>query len=209
MSSKASSRIRPIHDEVCARIERFDPIARLARRRPDPLADRRRRRQSRISHRRQPTMIIFNARLQIERLGARGEGVANGTRGGRFGALCAARRNDHRRSRRRARKAGRGQDAEPRPHRAVFAAIFRSCGGCAVQTLALRAYAEWKRGLLAEALRRPALRGQASKHCVDAHGEGRRRATFHARIGRRRRDPHAVSWRRERIQSSRSTNAPC
>ncbi|MEK9662109.1 MAG: hypothetical protein VW644_10310 [Alphaproteobacteria bacterium] len=55
---------------------------------------------------------------------------------------------------------------------------FTRCGGCAVQHLAMPAYKTWKRGLVAAAL---AHRGIAMKidQIVDAHGDGRRRATLH------------------------------
>lgn len=59
---------------------------------------------------------------------------------------------------------------------------FTTCGGCAVQTLAPAPYAAWKRGLLAEALGRAGVAAEVDP-LVDAHGVGRRRATFHARTG--------------------------
>ncbi len=57
---------------------------------------------------------------------------------------------------------------------------FAHCGGCAVQTLAPPAYADWKRGLVEAALRNARLAVDVSP-LVEAHGEGRRRVTFHAR----------------------------
>ncbi len=57
------------------------------------------------------------------------------------------------------------------------------CGGCAVQTLAPTAYAEWKRGLVESALRYARVETHVGA-LVDAHGEGRRRATFHVRYGK-------------------------
>ena len=57
------------------------------------------------------------------------------------------------------------------------------CGGCAVQSLAPPAYAEWKRGLVVSALRYAGLDAEVSP-LVDAHGAGRRRVTFHARGAR-------------------------
>src|SRR5215813_2329867 len=53
---------------------------------------------------------------------------------------------------------------------------FGVCGGCALQHLATARYREWKRGLVSEALAQAGL---------DAHGDGRRRAVFHARRGQR------------------------
>src|ERR1700730_3820925 len=57
---------------------------------------------------------------------------------------------------------------------------FSHCGGCAVQTLAAPAYAQWKRDLVAATLRRAGLAIEVMD-LVDAHGQGRRRATFHTR----------------------------
>jgi 23S rRNA (uracil1939-C5)-methyltransferase len=61
-----------------------------------------------------------------------------------------------------------------------FCQYFSSCGGCAVQSLAREAYAQWKRDLVSEALQRAGLEADIAP-VVDAHGEGRRRATFHVR----------------------------
>ncbi len=59
---------------------------------------------------------------------------------------------------------------------------FTVCGGCAVQAWAEPAYAAWKRNLLVEQLARGGVAVPVAE-LVDAHGEGRRRATFHARVG--------------------------
>lgn len=61
---------------------------------------------------------------------------------------------------------------------------FAVCGGCQTQHWDFARYRDWKRGLVVEAL------GQASLDApvgdlIDAHGEGRRRAVFHARRGTR------------------------
>jgi 23S rRNA (uracil1939-C5)-methyltransferase len=53
------------------------------------------------------------------------------------------------------------------------------CGGCSVQHMELGAYRAWKRGLVVEALQRAGVKAEVAE-LVDAHGEGRRRATFHA-----------------------------
>jgi 23S rRNA (uracil1939-C5)-methyltransferase len=124
-------------------------------------------------------MIHLNARLKIERLGPRGEGVATGPEGTVFvpyalpGEVIVAEVDG-----------ARGKLVEVRtasPDRIPpFCRYFASCGGCAVQTLAFEPYAQWKKGLLSEALRQAGLRASVEE-LVDAHGEGRRRATFHAR----------------------------
>ena len=59
---------------------------------------------------------------------------------------------------------------------------FGACGGCALQHWAAAPYREWKRGLLVEALAQAgfAAAGALVDPLIDAHGEGRRRAVFHA-----------------------------
>jgi 23S rRNA (uracil1939-C5)-methyltransferase len=55
------------------------------------------------------------------------------------------------------------------------------CGGCAAQHMSLLLYRQWKRGLVTEALKREGVAAEVGE-LVDAHGAGRRRATFHARF---------------------------
>lgn len=121
----------------------------------------------------------FNARLEIGRLGPRGEGVAIGPQGAIAvpyalpGETVVADIDG-----------AQGKLVEvstPSPDRIpAFCRFFSSCGGCAVQTLAFKPYATWKRGLLTDAMRRAGL-SVIAEELVDAQGEGRRRATFHAR----------------------------
>jgi 23S rRNA (uracil1939-C5)-methyltransferase len=59
---------------------------------------------------------------------------------------------------------------------------FGVCGGCAVQHWATPKYRDWKRELVTTALARAGLEAPVGE-LIDAHGEGRRRATFHARRG--------------------------
>ena len=61
---------------------------------------------------------------------------------------------------------------------------FGVCGGCALQHLATARYRDWKRGLVTEALAQAGLDAPVDD-LVDAHGDGRRRAVFHARRGTR------------------------
>ena len=58
---------------------------------------------------------------------------------------------------------------------------FGRCGGCAAQHMSPPLYHEWKRGLVVEALKREGVAAEVGE-LVDAHGAGRRRATFHARF---------------------------
>jgi 23S rRNA (uracil1939-C5)-methyltransferase len=119
------------------------------------------------------------SRLTVDRLGARGEGVAQGPEGLIYvpyalaGETIAAEVDG-----------SRGTLVEvlaPSPSRiALFRRYFSRCGGCAVQKLAADSYARWKRDLVASALRRAGLAITVAD-LADAHGAGRRRATFHAR----------------------------
>ena len=120
--------------------------------------------------------------LTIERLGQRGEGVARSDEGTVFvpyalaGETILAEVDGERGTLVEVTKASPDRIPAFCPHYTV-------CGGCAVQTLAPGAYADWKVGLLTSALDHAGLR-VAVEPMIDAHGEGRRRATFHARFDR-------------------------
>jgi 23S rRNA (uracil1939-C5)-methyltransferase len=123
--------------------------------------------------------VVTRERLFVERLGHRGEGVARGRHGpvyvpyalpgdrivadveGERGTLVSVE-----------------ETAAHRP--APFCRHFGACGGCAVQTLAPSAYAAWKRAIVTTALANVGITAEVDP-LVDAHGAGRRRATFHAR----------------------------
>jgi 23S rRNA (uracil1939-C5)-methyltransferase len=60
---------------------------------------------------------------------------------------------------------------------------FGLCGGCAMQHWSLAEYHIWKRGLVVEALAHANLIAPVDEVMIDAHGQGRRRATLHARRG--------------------------
>jgi 23S rRNA (uracil1939-C5)-methyltransferase len=114
--------------------------------------------------------------IMIEGLSQRGEGLANGDvavpgalPGERVSALIDGQR-------------GRlVQILEVSPRRVPpICRYFGDCGGCATQHFASGLYADWKRGLLVAALARARVEAPVGK-LIDAHGEGRRRATFHAR----------------------------
>ncbi len=132
-------------------------------------------------------MIDLNARLHIDRLGARGEGISRGVRGLIFtpyalpGEDVIAEVDDE-----------RGKLVEvtkPSPDRiAACCPYFTICGGCAVQTLAPAAYAGWKRGLVDEALRNAGVKTEVAP-LRQAWGDGRRRAAFHSRNDQRG-NPH-------------------
>lgn len=119
--------------------------------------------------------------LHVERLGRRGEGVASlegravyvpyGLPGEAVMAVVAGER------------ARVTELVTPRPDRLdPICPYFGTCGGCAVQTLAPGPYGAWKRNLVATGLERAGVVAEVGD-VVDAYGEGRRRATFHAQFG--------------------------
>jgi 23S rRNA (uracil1939-C5)-methyltransferase len=73
----------------------------------------------------------------------------------------------------------------PSPERITpFCPHFGICGGCAIQHWRADAYQAWKHGLVVETLRQAKLDCEVAP-LIDAHGEGRRRITLHARLGTR------------------------
>ncbi len=69
---------------------------------------------------------------------------------------------------------------EPDDRREPFCPYFGSCGGCTLQHFGPVSYEAYKRGLVEEQLRHYRV-DAAVAPLVEAHGEGRRRATLHAR----------------------------
>jgi 23S rRNA (uracil1939-C5)-methyltransferase len=128
-------------------------------------------------------MIDLAAHLDIERLGQRGEGIARAKHGPVFvpyalaGETILAEIDGER---------GRLVEVlKASPERiAAFCPLYGTCGGCAVQALAAPAYATWKRDLLVQALRHAKIKATVGE-LIDAHGDGRRRASFHARYDKR------------------------
>jgi len=123
-------------------------------------------------------------RLTIARLAHRGDGIADTPAGPLYVAYALP---------------GETVETEPlpgQPDRRRIAGIvspsaervvpicphFGTCGGCAMQHWADAPYREWKRGLVVEAFRQAGI-DVPVEPTIDAHGEGRRRATFHARRG--------------------------
>jgi 23S rRNA (uracil1939-C5)-methyltransferase len=123
-------------------------------------------------------------RLTISRIGHRGDGIADGPDEPIYvpGALPgetveveAVPGHPDRRALSRVEQASAERIAPICPH-------FGVCGGCALQHWDASPYRAWKRGLVVEALRQAGLDAPVAE-LIDAHGEGRRRATFHARRG--------------------------
>ncbi len=123
-------------------------------------------------------------RLVIERLGRRGDGVADSPAGAVYvpGALPGetveveqVTSHPDRRRLLHIERPSADRIAPICPH-------FGVCGGCAVQHWHAGRYRAWKRDLVVEALRQAGLDATVAE-LIDAHGEGRRRAVFHARRG--------------------------
>ena len=119
------------------------------------------------------------ARLEIERLGRRGEGVAR--QGGHPVYVPYALAGETVLAEVDGDRARLVEVLAPSPERiAAFCPYYTRCGGCAVQTLSPGAYAAWKRAGVVAVLKGANLAAEVGP-LVDAHGTGRRRATFHAR----------------------------
>ncbi len=128
-------------------------------------------------------MTLQRKQLQITRLGQRGEGVARDETGPIYVPYALAGETVLAEV-----EGDRGQLVEiltPSPDRiAAFCPSYGICGGCAVQTLTPAAYSAWKRGLVASALKHAGVAAEVGD-LTDAHGAGRRRATFHARFDKK------------------------
>jgi 23S rRNA (uracil1939-C5)-methyltransferase len=125
-------------------------------------------------------------RVTIARLGHRGDGLAEAAAGPLYvpytlpGETVEVERVPGHPDRRRLLRV----DA-PSPDRIVpICPHFGACGGCAVQHWHTDRYRPWKRDLMVTALKQAGLATEV-EDLIDAHGEGRRRAVFHARRGTR------------------------
>jgi 23S rRNA (uracil1939-C5)-methyltransferase len=125
-------------------------------------------------------------RLLIARLGHRGDGVADGTDGAIYvpGALPGETVDVEEVAGHPDRRRLVNVDQPSAQRIAPICPHFGVCGGCAVQHLAFADYRAWKRGLVVEALLQAGLDAPVAE-MIDAHGDGRRRAVFHARSGAR------------------------
>jgi 23S rRNA (uracil1939-C5)-methyltransferase len=122
--------------------------------------------------------------LTIDRIGQRGDGVADTPEGPAFvpyalpGETVEVETVPGHPDRRHLLRV----DSESPDRIAPICPHFGVCGGCAVQHWSTPRYRDWKRGLVAEALAQAGLEAAVAEP-IDAHGEGRRRAVFHARRG--------------------------
>jgi 23S rRNA (uracil1939-C5)-methyltransferase len=122
--------------------------------------------------------------LVIDRIGHRGDGVAEGADGPIFVPATLPGETvevedvpgqPDRRQLLRVEKASPQRIAPTCPH-------FGVCGGCAMQHWQSSAYRAWKRDLVVDALRQAGIEAPVAD-LIDAHGDGRRRVVFHARRG--------------------------
>jgi 23S rRNA (uracil1939-C5)-methyltransferase len=125
-------------------------------------------------------------RLVIDRVGHRGDGVADGADGPLFvpytlpGETVEVEAMPGLPDRRHLLRV-----IEPSPGRiAPICPHFGVCGGCALQHWTDESYRAWKRGLVVTALTQAGIEASVAQ-LIDAHGEGRRRAVLHARRGNR------------------------
>ncbi|MET0314765.1 MAG: RNA methyltransferase, partial [Hansschlegelia sp.] len=121
--------------------------------------------------------------LRIDHLGHRGDGVAFTEAGQAFVARALA--GELVEVEREGQRGRLLRVVEPSPDRvAAYCPEVGYCGGCATQELAQDVALAWKRDLLVEAFRREGIdAADRISATIDAHGAGRRRATFHARVG--------------------------
>ena len=121
-------------------------------------------------------------RLTITRLGRRGDGIADTPEGAVYVPFALPGEtvevdpwpgHADRRQLIRVETASAERIAPICPH-------FGVCGGCALQHWDAERYRDWKRTLVVEALSHAGLDAPVDKP-INAHGEGRRRAVFHAR----------------------------
>jgi 23S rRNA (uracil1939-C5)-methyltransferase len=125
-------------------------------------------------------------RLVISEIGHRGDGVAEGADGpiyvpyalpGETVEVEAVGGHPDRRRMLRVDQPSAARIAPICPH-------FGTCGGCALQHWETADYGAWKRGLVVTALAQAGIEAEVGG-LVDAHGDGRRRAVFHARRGQK------------------------
>ncbi|PZU93070.1 MAG: RNA methyltransferase [Chelatococcus sp.] len=123
--------------------------------------------------------MTMNETLVIDRLGLRGDGIAEADGASVFVPYALPGETV-----RVLRDGDRGQLVEiiaPAGSRiAAICPLFTRCGGCAAQHMAPSLYAEWKRRQVVETLSRAGVEATVAD-LVEAHGAGRRRVTFHAR----------------------------
>jgi len=123
-------------------------------------------------------------RLVIDRLGHRGDGIAETPAGPLYvpyvlpGETIEAEPIPGHPDRRHVLRV----EVESPERIAPICPHFGVCGGCALQHWDTARYRAWKRGLVVAALAQAGIAAPVAD-LIDAHGAGRRRAVFHARRG--------------------------
>jgi 23S rRNA (uracil1939-C5)-methyltransferase len=118
--------------------------------------------------------------LDIAALDRRGEGVGTTNQGAIHVAFALP--GERVRARVEGARASLVEVLTPSPERITpICAYFGDCGGCAAQHMSAALYADWKVDIVARALAQARVEAEVGPP-IDAHGEGRRRATFHARF---------------------------
>jgi 23S rRNA (uracil1939-C5)-methyltransferase len=119
-------------------------------------------------------------RLHIGRLGAKADGIADTESGAVFvaGALPG---EDVLVSREGSRAHLESIETPSADRETPFCPYFGRCGGCATQHMSHGLYQRWKRNTVAVVLRQAGIDAPL-RDLVDAHGDGRRRITLHARF---------------------------
>jgi 23S rRNA (uracil1939-C5)-methyltransferase len=123
-------------------------------------------------------------RLTIAKLGRRGDGIAETPAGAVYvpytlpGEIVAVEPWPGHPDRRHLAHIEQASPERIRP----ICPHFGTCGGCALQHWDMAHYRAWKRDLVVEALGEVGLAAPVDD-LIDAHGDGRRRAVFHARRG--------------------------
>ncbi len=126
-----------------------------------------------------PGNTVFGAKLEIDRLGQRGEGIARYNGRAVYvphalpGETVLANIDGDRGALNMVEHASRDRVEPP-------CRYYGGCGGCALQVLAPEAYMDWKRGLVSDALVHAGIDAPVAD-IVPAHGDGRRRVSLHAR----------------------------
>ncbi|MCO5092446.1 RNA methyltransferase [Bosea sp. (in: a-proteobacteria)] len=121
----------------------------------------------------------MNEILTVDRLGQRGDGIAEAPSGSVF--IPYALPGETVRAVVDGERGGLVEIIVPSESRiAAICPLFTRCGGCAAQHMAPGLYREWKRRQVVTALERAGIAAPVAE-LVDAHGAGRRRVTFHAR----------------------------
>jgi len=123
-------------------------------------------------------------RLVIARLGHRGDGIADGPEGPIYvpGTLPGETVESEAWPGHPDRRQLLNVEHPSAERAAPICPHFGVCGGCALQHWQSAPYRAWKRSLVVDALRQAGLDAPVGD-LIDAHGEGRRRAVFHARRG--------------------------